>query len=401
MTTFSYKAKDRAGNTVTGAVEAATASEAAGMVREMGHLPMDIQEAGAGRAESAASREAGSAFARYFIYPLWTGVNIKMLALFYRQLATLLASGMPLSQSLDSIGRRQRGRLGIIVQEMRENVTGGGRLSDTLVRYPRIFSKLQIALIQAGEAGGLLEQMVERVATYLEYEIHIRDLLSKALIYPIIILLFAWLAFHVVPVLPLLMERGFAPFIAVVGPPVLRQLCGFLVLVIVLKLVFQFEIPRLAWDYAKSNIPVLGGNARKIAMSRFSNAMAVLYAAGMSMAQCVDIASDACANLYLSRSMKCAVPAIQSGQGLTESLSRTRVVSPMVLDMLAVGERTGSTDAVLRKAADFMDAEVDSSIHKIGIALFVIMIVVAGIVVGSIVIGFWGGFYSGLSGAGS
>ena len=118
-----------------------------------------------------------------------------------------------------------------------------------------------------------------------------------------------------------------------------------------------------------------------------------------AMADGVDIAADACANLYVGRSIKYAIPALQSGRGLTESLTRTRVISPMVLDMLAVGERSGDMDATLQKATEYMDSEVDASIHKIGIALFVVMILIAGIIVGRMVVDFWQKFYSGLKGA--
>jgi type IV pilus assembly protein PilC len=398
MPIFDYKAKDRAGTTVAGTVDAIDEHSAAEMIREMGHLPMSIGLARVG-AQRQASAEAGSAFARYLIYPLWTGVNLKMLALFYRQLATLLASGMSLSEGLRSIGNRTRGRFGIIIDEMRENVSNGGRLSDTMIRYPKVFSRLQIALVRAGEGGGLMDSMVERIASYLEYEIKIRALIAKALIYPVVILVFAVIMQVAIPHISVLIFNGLGPFFTLVWPSLRSWILRIVLIIVALKLVFQFYTPRLIWDGFKVNIPVVGGNARKIAMSRFSRAMAVLYAAGMSMSDCIDIAADACANLYIGRAMKHAIPAIQSGVGLTESLTKTKAVSPMVLDMMSVGERSGSTDAVLEKVADYMDEEVDASIHKIGIALFVLMILIAAVVVGSIVIGFWGKLYGGLIGA--
>lgn len=380
MPIFDYKAKNRAGTTVTGTVDALDEHSAAEMIRELGHLPMDIRAARV-TAQPQASAEAGSAFARYLIYPLWTGVNIKMLALFYRQLATMLAAGMALSEALRSIENRSRGRFRIIVAEMRENVSGGGRLSDTMVRYPKVFSRLQIALVRAGEGGGLMDSMVDRIALYLEYEIKIRALIAKALIYPVVILIFAVLVQATIPHVLVLVNSGFGPFFVLVWPSLSVWVVRILAIIVVLKLVFQFYTPRLIWDCVKVHIPVVGGNARKIAMSRFSRAMAVLYAAGMSMSESIDLAAEACANLYISRAMKYAIPAIQSGVGLTEALTRTGAVSPMVLDMMSVGERSGSTDAVLQKVADYMDDEVDASVHKIGIALFVLMILIAAVVV--------------------
>lgn len=385
------------GETVVGVVEALDERTAAASVREMGHLPMEIRPAkGVTKAKPAAA-EAGNVIERYLISPLWTGVNIKMLALFYRQLATLLASGMGISEALASIGRRQRGRLGIIVHEMRQNVIAGGRLSDTMSRYPRIFSRLQLALIRAGESGGLLEQMIDRIASYLEYELSIRKLIMKATAYPIVTLVLALVVCICVPHISVLVNDGLSPFFVLVWPQFRLWIFMLIGLVIVMKLVFQFSFVRLIWDAIKVQPPVVGSTARQIAMSRFSRALAVLYAAGMSFSESVDIASDACANLHIGRRMKYAIPAIQSGEGLTESLAKTRAVSPMVLDMLEVGEKSGSSDAALQKVADYMDEEVDASIHKLGIALFVIMIMAAGVVVGYIVVDFWQKYYGGMS----
>jgi len=151
--------------------------------------------------------------------------------------------------------------------------------------------------------------------------------------------------------------------------------------VIVLKLLLQFDSARIIWDSVKTIPPVIGTAARKVAMSRFSKALAVLHSAGLPLAQCVAISADASANLAIARGIKRAIPAIQSGEGLTESLAKTGCVSPMVLDMLATGERTGSMTTVLDKVAEYMDGEVDATLHKMGIALFVLCILVAGAIV--------------------
>ena len=399
MAIYDYRAKDRSGNTVTGTVSATDERAAADMIRELGRLPMDIRLA-RGTARAQASVEAGSAFARYLIYPLWTGVNIKMLALFYRQLSTMLGAGMALSEALRSIGNRTRGRLGVIIAEMCDNVSRGGRLSETMVRYPKVFSRLQIGLVRAGEGGGLLEQMVDRIAAYLEYELGVRKLIMKATIYQIVTLVFALFCFICVPHLGVLVKDGFVPFFALVGPQLEAWTLGLVGTIVILKLLFQFYTARVMWDCVKVYIPGIGGSARKIAMTRFCRALAVLYAAGVSPAESVDVASDACANLFMGRALRCAIPGIQSGNGLTESLTRTRALSPMVLDMLSVGERVGSTDAALQKVSDYMDEELDASIHKIGIALFVIMILAAGVIVGYIVIDFWQKYYGGIMGSG-
>ncbi len=392
MPIYDYRAKDKAGNTITGTLTADDEHAAADMIRELGHLPMEIRKAHV-VAKTQKNDKEGSAFARYIIYPLWTGVNIKMLALFYRQLATMLNAGMSLSESLRSQENRARGRFRVILAEMRENVSSGGRLSETMVRYPNVFSSLQIALVRAGESGGLIERMIDRIAIYLEYELKVRSLVVKAMIYPSVILVFAGLMYVCLPNVSVLMNAGFKPFIAIVGPTLLHVIIGVVAVFVVFRLVFQFYAPRFIWDCFKVNIPLVGGNARKIAMSRFSRALAVLYASGMSLVESVSIAADASGNLFVGRAVKYAVPTIQSGQGLTESLARTKVVSPVVLDMLTVGERSGSIDAVLEKVADYMDDEVDAAIHKISIALFVTSILVAAVIVCYIAANFYLGYF--------
>ncbi len=378
MTTYNYKAKDRAGNTVTGAVEAASPSEAAGKLREMGHLPMDIRAAGAGREDRIPRREAGSPFARYFVFPLWTGVNIRTLALFYRQMATMLAAGMTVSEALRSAGSRTKGRLGILIAEIRDATLAGGRMSEVMAMHPRVFAQLQVHLIRAGEEGGMLDRMIERIATYLEYELSIRRMISKTLFYPMLILL----AIIFIPHTPtLIVGGGFSPFIKEVWASSGSFVEALIISVIVLKLLLQFDSARIIWDSVKTIPPVIGTAARKVAMSRFSKALAVLHSAGLPLAQCVAISADASANLAIARGIKRAIPAIQSGEGLTESLAKTGCVSPMVLDMLATGERTGSMTTVLDKVAEYMDGEVDATLHKMGIALFVLCILVAGAIV--------------------
>ena len=397
MPTFNYKAKDRTGNTVTGAVEAADEHAAAATLREMGHLPMDIRAVRV-QPPAATTSEAGSPLARYLIYPLRTGVNIRHLVLFYTQLATLLSSGMTLSEALRSVGSRTRGALGRIIQQACDNVQAGGKLSDTLSRYPRVFSPLQLGLVRAGESGGSLQSMIERIASYLEYELRIRQMIMKMVLYPIVILVFAILAYTCVPHLKTAATEGMGPFLRAVVPSLFKWMVAAILTIVVLKLVFQFTTVKLAWDSIKTIPPIVGGVAKKMAMSRFSRALAVLYGAGMPIAEAVLVAADACANLVVARGIKRAVPAIQAGQGLTESLTRTRMLLPMVLDMMATGEKTGNVDAALQKVADYMEDEVDTTIHKLGVALFVLMILVAGVVVALVVADFWMKYYGGLLG---
>jgi len=414
MTTYDYRAKDRAGNTVTGSVEADSERDAAARIREMGQYPLQIKasrgastpppspsasEGVRGRSSTMERRthdEAGSALARYIIFPLWTGVNIGALALFFRQLGTMLEAGMSIAEALGSQGTRMTGRLGRLVREMAGAVRDGRRFSDELARHPRVFSPLVISLVRAGEAGGLLESMVKRIASYLEYEIRVRRKISLALLYPCVIFVFI----VVTPHIPALFLEGSRAFFSNLWGS-LRIWLPWLVLgIVAAKLLGQFEIPRIVWDSVKIVPPVIGTCARKVAMCRFSRALALLYSAGMPLAEAVHASADACANAAIGRKVKFAIPGLRAGKSLSESLGRTGALMPVVMDMVVVGERTGNISDVLEKAAEYMEDEVDASITKIGIALFVLTLLAAGAVVLVMVVRFYSGYFTGIMNAG-
>ena len=395
MHIFTYKAKDKAGNTITGRIDAADERAAAAQIREMGHFPMDIHPVH--RVPSAHRlNEDGSAFARYFIFPLWTGVNIRSLAAFFRQMTILLGSGMSMSEALRSAGSRTHGRLGRIIIEANEAVMRGELLSTSFARHPRIFNNMIISLLRAGEAGGLLVQMVDSIASYLEYELSIRRDLSKVMFYPFIIFFFV----IVMPHVPTLILVGGRAFLVSLWSSLKTQLPMLIAVIITLKLLFQFEFVRLLWDCVKIVPPVIGTAARKIAMSRFSRALALLYSAGLTVSEAVQVAADASSNIYVARKIKYSLPALREGQGIVESLEKTGAVMPMVIDMLAMGEKTGNLDGILQKTADYMDEEVDVTIHKLSIVLFVLSILIAGILVGVQAISFYRGALNQTMGSG-
>jgi type II secretory pathway component PulF len=395
MPTFAYKAKDTAGNTVTGHIDAPDERQAAGMIREQGALPMDIRPVGAPSIPEV--RPAGSVFARYLIYPLWTGVNIRALLFFFRQMATLLAAGMSLSEALRSVGTRQRGRLGRIIAEMHQRVISGGRLSDEMARHPRVFSRLQLSLVRVGEGSGLLEPMMDRIASYLEYELSVRRKITQAMFYPTMVFLFIALKDVVVTLILHGAGPARAHLVSVLRSVGLPALC----IIIGLKLLMQFEPPRHLWDFIKMLPPILGTAARKVAMSRFSRALAMLYSAGLPLSEALSVGAEASANVAVEKGVKKAVRSVQAGEGLTSSLQKTGVMMPVVLDMLSTGEKTGSMDTVLQKVSDYMDEEVDTTVHKVGIGLFVLMMLVAGLIVLLQLLAFYSGYFNSLLGGGA
>ncbi|MDH7602880.1 MAG: type II secretion system F family protein [Armatimonadota bacterium] len=394
MPRFIYRAKDNAGNSVSGALEAESERAAAALIRQKGYWPIEIRVVSGQHSDAHGTRTPNRGLAYYLIEPIWTGVRLSDLAFFYRQLATLLASGMTLAEALSTISRRMRGRLGRIVREAAVHVQNGQPFSDTLARYPRVFSPLQLSLVRAGETSGVLDQMIGRIASCLEYELTIRRRIASATFYPKLLAI----CILVIPLVPKLVLQGSAAFLRAVWVQVGPLAVGLVLLVVFLKLVFQFEFVRLIWDCAKLQFPILGWTARKIAMSRFSRALAALYEAGVPIAESVAVAADACGNIYLARKLKGALAGLRSGATLTESLAGTQAVSSIVLDMLATGEKTGSTGSVLNKVADYMDEEADSTLQKVGPVLFVGAVLIAGVIVGFMVVNFYAGYFGQLLG---
>lgn len=375
MPLFEYKAKDRQGKTRSGTVEAADEHTVAAMIREKGAYPLDIRPAVTHSAEATTTQgEAGSYIVRKLIYPIWTGVNLRALVFFYRQLAVVLNAGMSLSEALAGVGERTKGRLGRIILEFKTAVQNGQKLSEQMARHPRIFSSLQISLIDAGERGGLMEVMMDKIATYLEYELSIRHKLSRIMFYPLLLVFFI----ITLPYLYILISRGFKAYAVLVGSKIAPIALFFLAAVVVAKLLIQFRPMRLIWDFIKTCPPVLGTLAAKLAMTRFSKAFASLYSAGLPVASAVVISADTCGNLFFSSRLKTAARDLSSGMMLSEALKKTGVLLPLVLDMISTGEKIGNPGPVMEKVAEYLDDEIESTLYKLGIALFVVMMLIVG-----------------------
>lgn len=384
MTTYAYKAKDKAGNTLDGSLEATDQQAAASQIREMGYWPLEVKE----QAQKTA-RKGFSLLA--LVSPIWTGVSIRAQAVFFRQLATMLQAGMMLSEALESLGRqRGMGRLSVIARQAAEQVRSGGRLSDVLDQQGAAFSGIQIGLVRAGETGGMLDSMIDRIATYLERELELRHKFSRVTFYPKML-------FVAILLMPSLI--GLITDKITLDSMISHILTLFLVLLglyVAAKILLAIPPIRLAWDLFKISFPVLGAISRKLAMSRFSTALSVMYSAGMPLSQAVQMSSMAVGNVVLRRAVASTVPELQGGGQLTAALQKTGKVPELVLSMIATGERTGSLDVTLDKVSDYYDNEAATTLEKTGYLLFVLLILIAGIMVLLIALNFYSGQLSGL-----
>ncbi|MEJ5252131.1 MAG: type II secretion system F family protein [Chthonomonadetes bacterium] len=388
MPVYRYTAKNQQGGTVTGLVEAEDTRRAAGIVREMGLLLLDVRPErtmDVGHAEQAVMQKV--------VYPVYSGVSVRDLAVFYRQVATAVRAGIPIHRALISVAENTgKPRLRRVVQAVVNDLMQGKTLAKAMRQHPHVFDELQIALIQAGEEGGLLDNMLERLADYLERDYRLRLKIRAGTFYPKVLLV----AGIFIPKIPILVVGGgLIPYlretVGWAGPILLAVLA----VLAVFRIALQIEPVREAYDSLKLMVPGIGGLVRQLAMARFSRALAALFSAGVPLQRAISISALAADNAYLTKRLRTAVTAVEHGQSLSSAFRQTGVMPPLVLDMLSTGESTGSVDAMMDKVAEYYEQETDVKSHQAVIALSVGVYLLIALWIASMIIGFWQGYASG------
>lgn len=390
MPVFRYTAKNQQGGTVTGLVEAGDTRQAAGIVREMGLLLLDVQPE-----RSAKVQHTENVVMHKLVYPVYSGVSVNDLAIFYRQLATAVRAGIPIHRALLSVAENTgKPRLRRVVQAVVADLNLGKPLVTAMSKHPHVFDELQLALIRAGEEGGLLDNMLERIADYLERDYKLRMKIRAGTFYPKVLLV----AGIFIPKIPtLVIGGGLIPYlketVGWAGP----FLLGVLAVVAVMRLALQIEPFRDLYDSIKLLIPGIGGMIRQMAMARFSRAMAALFGAGVPLQRTIAISTLAAQNHYLTKRLRKAIPSVEHGQSISEAFRKTGVMPPLVLDMLRTGESTGSIETMMDKVAEYYEQETDVKSYQAVIALSVGVYLLIALWIASMIIGFWQG-YTGMGG---
>lgn len=388
MAVYRYTAKNQQGGTVTGLVEAEDPRRAAGIVREMGLLPLDVYPE-----RTANAQQAEQMVMQKVVYPVYSGVSVRDLAIFYRQLATAVRAGIPIHRALISVAENTgKPRLRRVVQTVVNDLMQGKPLAQAMRKQPHVFDELQIALIQAGEESGLLDNMLERLADYLERDYKLRLKIRAGTFYPKVLLV----AGIFIPKIPILVVGGgLIPYlretVGWAGPILLAVLA----IVALVRVALQVEPLREAYDSLKLMFPGIGGLVRQLAMARFSRAMAALFSAGVPLQRAIALSALAADNYYLTKRLRSAVTAVEHGQSLSSAFQQTGVMPPLVLDMLRTGESTGSVDAMMDKVAEYYEQETDVKSHQAVIALSVGVYLLIALWIASMIIGFWQGYASG------
>jgi type IV pilus assembly protein PilC len=398
MATYNYVAKDALGKVIAGTSEAENEQILVRRLREKGYWVQKVNPARTAPKQQAAAK-GGSSFAASF-----GRVSGRDLAVFCRQFATMIDAGVSLVRCL-SVLEEQTGsaRLRAIIREIQAAVESGETLSRALTRWPRIFGNLFVGLVRAGEVGGVLDETLSRLATFMEENEALRRKVKSAMTYPVLVLIFATMV--VIGLVTFILPQFVAVFkdlgISDELPrptQILVQISDFMtsqwymviggavIFFVAFSQYIHTRIGRRHWDWVRLKAPIFGKLNHKIAIARFSRTLSTLLVSGVAILQSLETVAGAVDNEIMSDAILAARAAIREGEQIGDPLQRSGMFPPMVVQMVAIGEETGSLDAMLSKIADFYETEVDATLASLTAALEPILIVSLGFVVGFIVI---------------
>jgi len=387
MPVFTYRGTNRAGTSVAGEMTAANKTELQTLLRRQQITPTKMSEKG-----------------KEFNLPTFGGsVTAKELAVFTRQFSVMIDAGLPLVQCLEILASQQENKMfQKILTGTRGAVEGGSTLSTAMKQYPKAFDPLYSNMVEAGETGGILDTILQRLSTYIEKNVKLKAAVKSALIYPIgvltiaagVIILLLW---KVVPVFATLfaglgVDLPLPTKIVISLSNFIGSIFGFLIFVAIGAGIFGIKVwygtpqGRFALDSLILKLPVLGILMRKIAVARFTRTLGTLISSGVPILEGLDITAKTSGNAVVEKALFSVRRALEEGKSLTEPLKESGVFPGMVTQMISVGEQTGAMDAMLQKIADFYEDEVDAAVKDLLTALEPIMIVFLGIVVGGVVI---------------
>ena len=414
MANYQYSALDPKGEQTTGVISASSESEAIQQLRAKGLYPTQISEEGAakGKGKGKVVPLKAKAKGKAKVSTVSKGkvggsVKPKNLAMFTRQLATLIDSGLPLLRSLTVLEKQEPNPvLRATVSALAENVQGGSTFSESLAQHPKIFNKLYVNMVKAGELGGVLETVLNRLSEYQEKAEKLKSKIVSAMVYPVIVMIIAvgilvFLLIFIVPKftemfsdtgseLPLISQIVFGMSAFFLANPFWVPNVVFVFIVFGIFL-FLFNLwgktppGRIMIDTMLLRIPILGDIQRKSAVSRFSRTLGTLVTSGVPILQALNITRDTAGNVIISRAIEKVHEAVKEGETIVTPLQASGVFPNMVISMVDVGEETGKLPEMLLKVADVYDDEVDNAVTALTSILEPIMIVILAVIVGAVV----------------
>jgi type IV pilus assembly protein PilC len=386
MPSFEWKGRDRAGRPQGGVLVADSKDAVLAVLRRQQIVPITVKEKGK---EIALPK-------------LRRGISEKTLAIFTRQFSVMIDAGLPLVQCLQILGEQQDNKaFQRIVLQVREDVESGSSLANAMKKHPQAFSELYVNMVAAGEAGGILDTILQRLATYIEKAARLKAQVKAAMIYPISVISIAMLVVYiilwkVIPVFGALFtslgaELPLPTRIVVALSKFIGRfwwlIVGLVVAgVIAIRRYYATEQGRLVIDSLLLKAPILGLVLRKIAVARFCRTLGTLLSAGVPVLESLDITARTSGNAVIERSILEVRKAVEEGKNLADPLKTTNQFPPMVVQMISVGEATGAMDTMLGKIAEFYEDEVDTAVAGMMKLIEPILIFFLGVVIGGIVI---------------
>jgi type IV pilus assembly protein PilC len=391
QTTYAYKVRDTNGKVVEGTLDADNQTLVASRLREMGYTPVNIQ-----------AKSTGGINMELRLPGIGNRVPLKEVALFSRQFATLISSGLTLIRSLTILtSQTENAALAKIVLDVRGQVERGVSLSQALSTHPKVFSRLFVAMVRAGEASGGLDQSLIALSTMLERQAALRGKIKSAMAYPatvlcLVCLILTAMILFIVPIfkniytslgaklpLPTRMLISISDIAVKFAIPILILV---VIGVILLKRWIRTPQGKAVWDITLLKVPIFGSLMRKTAIARFCSTFSSLLRAGVPVLESLDITKETVSNVVVARAVQSMAEGVQRGETMTARLSSHPIFPAMVSQMMSVGEETGALDAMLGRAAGFLEEEIERTVAALTSLLEPLMIVILGGCVGTMVV---------------
>lgn len=387
MPVYTYRGTNRSGTKVAGERTATNKTELQSLLRREQINVSKVSEKG-----------------KEFSFPTFGGgVNSKDLAIFTRQFSVMIDAGLPLVQCLEILANQQENKtFQKVLSGVRASVEGGATLSSSMKQYEKVFDALYYNMVEAGETGGILDTILQRLSSYIEKSVKLKRAVKSAMIYPVAVLTIAsgvviLLLWKVVPIFVTLFAGLNANLplptrIVIALSHFIGSWFGLLIVVfaiatgVALKTWYGTTQGRLVIDATLLKLPILGMVLRKIIVARFTRTLGTLISSGVPILESLDITARTSGNAIVERALLKTRKAVEAGRSLVDPLKESEVFPSMVTQMIAVGEQTGAMDAMLQKIADFYEDEVDAAVKDLLTLMEPMMILVLGIVVGGVVI---------------
>jgi len=387
MPDYKYQGTSRDGKSMSGVMTATSKADLANILKRQQITPTKMSEKG-----------------KEFNIPVFGGgVDSKELAIFTRQFSVMIDAGLPLVQCLEILASQQENKtFQKVLTATRSQVEGGATLSASMRSAPKVFDALYVNMVEAGETGGILDTILQRLSGYIEKNVKLQRAVKSALVYPIGVLTVAGgvitlLLWKVVPIFATLfaglgVTLPLPTKIVITLSNIVGSYFGLMALVGAALSIFGLKVwygtpqGRMVMDTIILKLPVLGILMRKIAVARFTRTLGTLISSGVPILEGLDITAKTAGNAVVEKALNSVRKALEEGKSLTEPLKESQVFPGMITQMIAVGEQTGAMDAMLSKIADFYEEEVDAAVKDLLTALEPVMIVFLGLVVGGVVI---------------